>query len=157
MATRITNTQEMRSLWIPFAGLVGLSLGALLLAATGFLVYWQHASNSEHDIAARGGILLFVLSPWILLVAAIVVTAIAAALLRPSGLTWLRIIVVTLAAFAVAACVEFLPPLLLMPRLLALVPANLRPAVDFSLAGLLLLAGSTLVRRAAMPEPPNGR
>lgn len=135
-----------------FAGLTAISLGMFALAATAFLQFWHHASNGEHDIEARGGIFLFVFLPWILLIGSILVAGIAAALLRPRGTAWWRLLGLTLGAGVVAAILEFLPPLFLVSRTMALVPAALRPASDFALAALFIIAGAVIAGRAPLTE-----
>jgi hypothetical protein len=132
--------------WRNVAGSTFVSLGILLGTATAFLTYWQFAANGEHDIEARGGILLFLMLPEVLAVSWILVAALIAVPLRRSGLSWWTIGGLSLLASLIAAVLEFLPPLIL-ERALAVLPPTVRPAGDFVCATLFVLAGMAIVRQ----------
>jgi hypothetical protein len=156
VATKHPDEFLVRKLLMSFGGLTALSLGALSLVATGFLAYWDRASNGQHDISARGGFLLFALLPWFLFFTLMFVLCVAAVLLRRLGLGWLRIAAMTVIAFLVAALIEFLPPFL-FERALALISSGLRPTADFVVASSLILAGAVAIARSSSPTPPNTR
>lgn len=130
-----------------------VNLGVLLAAASGFLAYWEHAAHGAHDIAARGGLLLFMLLPWILAVSWFIVAGLTVQPLRRSGFSWWGIFGISVTATLVAAALEFLPPLLLLARALSSLPTPLRPTADFALAGVLVMIGLAVVRRGVSSRP----
>lgn len=145
----------LRRFWYHFAGTTCVSLGVLLAVVNGFLASWEHAAHGEHDIVARGGILLYVLLPQILAVSWFIVVGLVGLSLRRSGLSWWGVLGTPLAALVLAAALELLPPVFLLARALSPLPDSLRPATDFVLAGVLVIGGLATVRHTISGGPLN--
>jgi hypothetical protein len=145
----------MRVGWRGVAGTLCVSVGVLLAAASGFLAYWEYAAHGERDIVARGGLLLFLILPWVIGLGWALVAALTARPLRRAGAGWWAVLGLTLASVLASAVLEFLPPLVLIMRALAPLPQSLRPGADFALAGVFVAAGLALVGRADARRPPN--
>ena len=142
--------------WRGVAGTLCVSVGVLLAAANGFLVYWDYAAGGEQDIVARGGPLLFLLLPWLIGLGWALVAVMTARPLRRSGTGWWGVLGLTLACVLAAAAIQFLP-VFLIARVLAPLPESLRPGADFVLAGAFIVGGMVLVRRAGARRQPGTR
>lgn len=129
------------------AGAVCIGIGVLLAEVSGFLSLWEYAAKGESDIVARGGIVLYLILPWIVGIGWVVVAAIAARPLRRAGFSWWVVSAISLVAGVVAAVLVLVPPIFLAARVLAPLPGALRPIADFVLAGLLVVVGLAVVRR----------
>lgn len=145
----------MRAFWRYLASTTCVALGVLLAAASAFLVYWKHAAHGERDIAARGGIMLFFFLPWIMAASWVLVAGLVARPLRRAGFGWWSLLGISLAAVVLSAILEFLPPLFLVLRLLAILPQSARPLADFALAGVLIVAGLATAQRSLSNREPN--